>query len=153
MSGTGINAPAITYAVNGKQYVAVLVGSRQPNNVIPQAPELKNTSTASMLFVFGLCPAAFLASHRCAFHAPVMSLRARCDLGQFLPPALQKKYRRNFVPRPDGPFSGTRGRDRLPPVRRLGGMTDAAARVHRWARRGGSVAGGGASAGASSSDS
>jgi alcohol dehydrogenase (cytochrome c) len=26
--GTGINAPAITYAVNGKQYVAVLVGSR-----------------------------------------------------------------------------------------------------------------------------
>ena len=52
--GTGINAPAITYAVNGKQYVAVLVGSRQPNNVIPQAPELKNTSTASMLFVFGL---------------------------------------------------------------------------------------------------
>jgi alcohol dehydrogenase (cytochrome c) len=52
--GTGINAPPITYAVNGKQYVAVLVGSRQPNNVIPQAPELKNTATASMLFVFGL---------------------------------------------------------------------------------------------------
>jgi hypothetical protein len=42
------------YAVNDKQYVAVLVGSRQPNNIIPQAPELKNTSTASMLFVFGL---------------------------------------------------------------------------------------------------
>ena len=52
--GTGINAPAITYAVNGKQYVAVLVGSRQPNNIIPQAPELKNMSTASMLYVFGL---------------------------------------------------------------------------------------------------
>jgi alcohol dehydrogenase (cytochrome c) len=52
--GTGINAPPMTYAVNGKQYVAVLVGSRQPNNIIPQAPELKNTSTASMLFVFGL---------------------------------------------------------------------------------------------------
>jgi alcohol dehydrogenase (cytochrome c) len=52
--GTGINAPAISYAVNGKQYVAVLVGSRQPNNIIPQAPELKNTSTASMLYVFGL---------------------------------------------------------------------------------------------------
>jgi alcohol dehydrogenase (cytochrome c) len=45
--GTGINAPPITYAVNGKQYVAVLVGSRQPNNVIPQAPELKNTATTS----------------------------------------------------------------------------------------------------------
>src|ERR1700674_3539051 len=52
--GTGINAPPITYAVNGKQYVAVLVGSRQPNNIIPQAPELKNMSTASMLYVFGL---------------------------------------------------------------------------------------------------
>jgi alcohol dehydrogenase (cytochrome c) len=52
--GTGINAPAITYAVNGKQYVAVLAGSRQPNNIIPQAPELKNMSTALMLYVFGL---------------------------------------------------------------------------------------------------
>jgi alcohol dehydrogenase (cytochrome c) len=52
--GTGINAPAISYAVNGKQYVAVLAGLRQPQNIIPQAPELKNTSTASMLYVFGL---------------------------------------------------------------------------------------------------
>ena len=53
-TGTGINAPPITYSVNGKQYVAVLVGSKQPANVIPLAPELKNTSTASMLFVFSL---------------------------------------------------------------------------------------------------
>ena len=52
--GAGINAPAITYSVNGKQYIAVLVGSRQPPNIIPLAPELKNTSTASMLFVFAL---------------------------------------------------------------------------------------------------
>jgi alcohol dehydrogenase (cytochrome c) len=52
--GTGINAPPITYSVNGKQYIAVLVGSRQSQNVIPFAPELKNTATASMLFVFGL---------------------------------------------------------------------------------------------------
>ena len=52
--GTGINAPAITYAVNGKLSAAVLVGSRQPNNVIPQAPELKNMSTASMLYNFAL---------------------------------------------------------------------------------------------------
>jgi alcohol dehydrogenase (cytochrome c) len=52
--GTGINAPPISYSVNGKQYVAVLVGSRQPNNLIPLAPELKNLSTASMLFVFSL---------------------------------------------------------------------------------------------------
>jgi alcohol dehydrogenase (cytochrome c) len=53
-TGTGINAPPISYSVNGKQYVAVLVGSRQSVNVIPHSPELKNTSTASMLFVFGL---------------------------------------------------------------------------------------------------
>jgi alcohol dehydrogenase (cytochrome c) len=52
--GTGINAPPISYAVNGKQYVAILVGSRQPTNIIPLSPELKNSSTASMLFVFGL---------------------------------------------------------------------------------------------------
>ena len=50
--GTGINAPAITYAVNGKQYIAVLAGSRQPLNVWQNAPELKNTATASMLYVF-----------------------------------------------------------------------------------------------------
>jgi alcohol dehydrogenase (cytochrome c) len=50
--GTGINAPPISYSVNGKQYIAVLVGSRQPANIIPLSPELKNTSTASMLFVF-----------------------------------------------------------------------------------------------------
>jgi hypothetical protein len=45
--------PGDFHAVNGKQYVAVLVGSRQPNNIIPQAPELKSMSTASMLYVFG----------------------------------------------------------------------------------------------------
>ena len=53
-AGTGINAPAVTYAVNGKQYVAVLVGSKQSGNVIGLSPELKNTATASMLFVFSL---------------------------------------------------------------------------------------------------
>ncbi|MBV9969063.1 MAG: PQQ-dependent dehydrogenase, methanol/ethanol family [Xanthobacteraceae bacterium] len=52
--GTGINAPPISYSVNGKQYIAVLVGSRQAPNIIPLSPELKNTSTASMLFVFSL---------------------------------------------------------------------------------------------------
>jgi alcohol dehydrogenase (cytochrome c) len=52
--GTGINAPPVTYAVNGKQYVAVLVGSKQPGAVITNSPELKYTSTASMLYVFGL---------------------------------------------------------------------------------------------------
>ncbi len=52
--GTGINAPPVTYSVNGKQYVAVLVGARQPAAMLGNMPELKNTSTASMLFVFGL---------------------------------------------------------------------------------------------------
>src|SRR5262249_10527491 len=52
--GTGMNAPPVTYSVNGKQYVAILVGSKQANAVFPFAPELKLTSTASMLFVFGL---------------------------------------------------------------------------------------------------
>jgi alcohol dehydrogenase (cytochrome c) len=52
--GTGINAPPITYSVNGKQYVAVLVGSRQSPTIFGMHPELKNTATASMLFVFGL---------------------------------------------------------------------------------------------------
>jgi alcohol dehydrogenase (cytochrome c) len=53
-TGTGINAPPITYSVNGKQYIAVLVGSRQAPNIVPLSPELRNTSTASMLFVFSL---------------------------------------------------------------------------------------------------
>ena len=53
-TGTGINAPPISYSVNGKQYIAVLVGSRQPVFVLQNAPELKNTSTASMLYVFEL---------------------------------------------------------------------------------------------------
>ena len=53
-AGTGINAPPVSYAVNGKQYIAVLIGLKQPNAVMPNAPELKNTSTASMLYVFGL---------------------------------------------------------------------------------------------------
>jgi alcohol dehydrogenase (cytochrome c) len=52
--GTGINAPPITYSVNGKQYVAVLAGSRMSVNVINNAPELKHMSPASMLYVFGL---------------------------------------------------------------------------------------------------
>ncbi len=52
--GTGINAPAISYAVNGKQYIAVLAGSRMNVNVIGLSPELKNNAPASMLYVFSL---------------------------------------------------------------------------------------------------
>ena len=53
-TGTGINAPPITYSVNGKQYIAILVGSKQTAAVLEDSPELKNTSTASMLYVFAL---------------------------------------------------------------------------------------------------
>ena len=53
-TGTGINAPPVTYSVGGKQYIAVLDGSKQSAAIIANAPELKNTSTASMLYVFGL---------------------------------------------------------------------------------------------------
>ena len=52
--GSGINAPPITYSINGKQYVAVLVGSKQPLAVMQNAPELKYSSTASLLYVFSL---------------------------------------------------------------------------------------------------
>jgi alcohol dehydrogenase (cytochrome c) len=52
--GTGINAPAVSFSAGGKQYIAVLAGARQSPFVVGLAPELKNTSTASMLFVFGL---------------------------------------------------------------------------------------------------
>jgi hypothetical protein len=45
-------------------------------------------------------------------------------------------------------FSGTRGRGRLLPLWRLGGMTDAAAGLHRRARGRGGVAGGGTGAAA-----
>jgi hypothetical protein len=37
----------------------VLAGSKQSLNIIPFSPELKNTSTASMLFVFSLQASRF----------------------------------------------------------------------------------------------
>jgi alcohol dehydrogenase (cytochrome c) len=52
--GAGINAPAITYSVNGKQYVAVLVGSRQRDTTLRDAPELRTLPMTHMLYVFGL---------------------------------------------------------------------------------------------------
>jgi alcohol dehydrogenase (cytochrome c) len=51
-TGTGINAPPISFSVNGKQFVAVLVGSKQSAPTMADFPELKNTSSASMLYVF-----------------------------------------------------------------------------------------------------
>ena len=52
--GSPIQAPPISYSVNGKQYVAVLVGARMWPYIIQNAPELQNLSTTSMLYVFSL---------------------------------------------------------------------------------------------------
>jgi alcohol dehydrogenase (cytochrome c) len=51
--GSPIQAPPISYAVNSKQY-AVLVGARMWPFIIQNAPELKNLTAASMLYVFSL---------------------------------------------------------------------------------------------------
>src|SRR6516225_6080330 len=51
--GAGIDAPAITYAVNGKQYVAVLVGAPQRAAIIREIPELKDRPITHMLYVIG----------------------------------------------------------------------------------------------------
>jgi alcohol dehydrogenase (cytochrome c) len=53
-AGSGIMAPPVSYAVNGKQYIAVLVGSHQLEGITQNWPELKNTSMASMLYAFSL---------------------------------------------------------------------------------------------------
>ena len=53
-AGSFSSAPPMTYAVNGKQYVAVLVGSRLRDNLLAEAPELKNVAVTHMLYVFGL---------------------------------------------------------------------------------------------------
>jgi alcohol dehydrogenase (cytochrome c) len=52
--GSPIQAPPVSYSVNGKQYVAVLVGARMWPFIVDNAPELKNQTAASMLYVFGL---------------------------------------------------------------------------------------------------
>jgi alcohol dehydrogenase (cytochrome c) len=61
--GSGFNAAAMTYAVNGKQYIAIASGlccqrpSGQVSNSRNKAsrdPELRNMSNATVLYVFGL---------------------------------------------------------------------------------------------------
>ena len=61
--GSGINAPPMTYAVNGKQYIAVASGlccvrpSGQIANTksrVAKTPELREMSQATVLYVFGL---------------------------------------------------------------------------------------------------
>ncbi len=54
--GTGINAPPMTYEVNGKQYIAVATGlTGNQIGRIATAPEMKGLAkNTTMLFVFGL---------------------------------------------------------------------------------------------------
>ena len=53
--GTGINAPPMTFAVGGKQYIAVLSGlSRNARNINSSTPELRELRNQTMLFVFTL---------------------------------------------------------------------------------------------------
>src|SRR5262249_29965295 len=53
--GTGFNAPPMTYAVDGKQYIAIASGLwRNARNMLARTPEMKNLSNATMIFVFGL---------------------------------------------------------------------------------------------------
>jgi alcohol dehydrogenase (cytochrome c) len=54
--GTGIDAPPMTYAVDGKQYIAIATGlTRNQVGKFVNAPEMKDLAkNATMIFVFGL---------------------------------------------------------------------------------------------------
>ena len=54
-TGSFSSAPPMTYAVNGKQYVAVLIGGNaQTRDLLNKTPSLKDMQNTSMLFVFSL---------------------------------------------------------------------------------------------------
>ncbi len=53
--GVGINAPPMTFSVNGRQYIAVASGLwRNARGKLSRAPEMKNLANQTMVFVFGL---------------------------------------------------------------------------------------------------
>ena len=53
--GSGFVAPPMTYSVDGKQYIAIASGiGPVAKSKLARAPEMKNRSNATMLFVFGL---------------------------------------------------------------------------------------------------
>jgi alcohol dehydrogenase (cytochrome c) len=54
--GTGINAPPMTYAVDGRQYIAVATGlTRNSMGRLATTPEKRNLGkSATMIFVFAL---------------------------------------------------------------------------------------------------
>jgi alcohol dehydrogenase (cytochrome c) len=54
-TGTGFVAPPMTYAVDGKQYIAIASGLNPVARAkLARTPEMKNQSNATMLFVFAL---------------------------------------------------------------------------------------------------
>jgi alcohol dehydrogenase (cytochrome c) len=54
-AGSLSSAPPMTYSVNGRQYVAVLIGGNQvAKDLLNKTPTFKDTQSTSMLFVFGL---------------------------------------------------------------------------------------------------
>jgi alcohol dehydrogenase (cytochrome c) len=54
-TGSLSSAPPMTYSIDGKQYVAVLIGGNQvAKDLLNKTPTLKETQSTSMLFVFGL---------------------------------------------------------------------------------------------------
>ncbi len=55
-TGGGVNAPPMTFSVDGKQYVAILVGlgGAWDKWFIDSTPELKKIQPGSMLYVFSL---------------------------------------------------------------------------------------------------
>jgi alcohol dehydrogenase (cytochrome c) len=55
-TGAGTNAPPMTYSVNGKQYLAVLVGlgGAWPKWFVDSTPGLERLEPSSMLYVFAL---------------------------------------------------------------------------------------------------
>jgi len=54
-TGSISSAPPMTYSVNGKQYVAVLIGGQAiARDMLNKSPEYKDLQNTSMLWVFGL---------------------------------------------------------------------------------------------------
>ena len=55
-TGSGLNAPVITYAVNGKQYIAISVGlgGTMPKWWIEAVPGLEDVNPSAMIFAFSL---------------------------------------------------------------------------------------------------
>ncbi|MCC7253968.1 PQQ-dependent dehydrogenase, methanol/ethanol family [Hyphomicrobium sp.] len=55
-TGSGVNAPPITFSVDGKQYIAIAVGlgGAWPKWFVDSTPELKDIQPSSMLYAFAL---------------------------------------------------------------------------------------------------